>query len=125
MELIDSDDSETWLLNANAGLLAIYNQTGNRSPLRINGNNTITDILYLVSDEARFSTVVTVDSIKEYSSGHGVDIEAINIEHDTIEFNDSNTEIWEDGSSNLSFKDANAGTYTLTQLAASAPDSSG
>jgi len=34
-----------------------------------------------------------------------------------LRFNDANTEIWEDASSNLSFKDANAGTKTLTQLA--------
>jgi len=33
-----------------------------------------------------------------------------------IQFVDSNTEIWEDASSNLSFKDANAGTITLKQL---------
>lgn len=33
-----------------------------------------------------------------------------------IQFADSNTEVWEDASSNLSFKDANAGTTTLTGL---------
>ena len=34
----------------------------------------------------------------------------------TFRFNDANTEIWEDGSSNLSFKDANAGTIVLRRL---------
>lgn len=33
-----------------------------------------------------------------------------------ISFSDTNTQIWEDASSNLSFKDANAGTKTLFQL---------
>ena len=33
-----------------------------------------------------------------------------------INFTDTNTQIWEDGSSNLTFKDANAGTLTLTEL---------
>lgn len=35
-----------------------------------------------------------------------------------VRFNDSTTAIWEDISNNLSFKDANAGTVTLSQLAA-------
>lgn len=34
----------------------------------------------------------------------------------TLQFFDANTEIWEDGSSNLSFKDANAGTKILTNM---------
>lgn len=38
---------------------------------------------------------------------------------DTIRFNDANTEIWEDGSSELSFKDAVTGTKTLAELASS------
>jgi hypothetical protein len=34
-----------------------------------------------------------------------------------IYLNDTNTQIWEDSSSNMTFKDAVAGTYTLEQLA--------
>jgi len=34
----------------------------------------------------------------------------------TLSLNDSNTQIWEDGSSNLTFKDAVAGTLTLSEL---------
>lgn len=33
-----------------------------------------------------------------------------------IQFTDSNTEIWEDGANNLTFKDAIAGTFTLSDL---------
>lgn len=34
-----------------------------------------------------------------------------------LTFNDTNTQIWEDTSGNLTFKDANAGTFYLQQLA--------
>jgi len=70
------------------------------------------------------SANLKADTIAEHTAAAGVTVDSVLLKDDIAEcskyqLNDSNTEITEDGSSNLTFKDAVAplGTYTLEQLA--------
>jgi len=70
------------------------------------------------------SASLKADTIAGHTAATGVTVDSVLLKDDIAEcskyqLNDSNTEIWEDASSNLSFKDAVApkGTYTLDDLA--------
>lgn len=76
-----------------------------------------TETLYLTSSGLvpwADDTYVLGWSTLRWSGIYGVNLDLTG----TISFTDTNTQIWEDGSSNLTFKDAVTGTKTLAELAA-------
>lgn len=104
----------------------IYTTQSAQRPVIVNEASTATNPIFsFYNDYDTGMGTAGADSISLIIAGSEIiaigdkikansDLYIINSE---LYFNDTNTEIWEDGSGNLSFKDANAGTYTLAQLA--------
>lgn len=65
----------------------------------------------------RVGDILKIDEIQEFTSSNGVKIDGIILKDIGINFEvGATTRIFKDGSNNLSFTDAIAGTYTLQQL---------
>ena len=88
--------------------------------MAVTDNEDSKGLEYAADYSANFTDRSIVDKAYVDASGGGSsDSSWTSIIVDTVRFSDTNTEIWEDGSSNLSFKDAVEGTLTLTDLNAS------
>lgn len=84
IRITDTDDSQSWYLNANAGSFSIVD-VGGIGAFTINTNNTVASILSLTSDVARINTTLQVDTIDEYTTSAGVTIEGVLMSNSYIE----------------------------------------
>lgn len=124
------DDAITFGTNADTDITMNFTGTNNSGIMKWMEDEDyfeyFDDILMDTTEKIQFRDTAT--SISSITDGHldldaatSVDINAtsgllIASGLAPISFADTNTQIWEDVSSNLTFKDANAGTWTLTQL---------
>jgi len=111
--IIDGDLLVTGLITANAIEINYLRGAGTDCVIYVECN------LDLQHNELQFSGSTTAkiykdsnDNLNYSATGHVMD--ASLTMGGVIKFTDTNTQIWEDGSSNLSFKDANAGILTLS-----------
>lgn len=115
-DVIGWDTGVSYITASNTNEIGVYTDSTER--FQINTTNIIANL------------PITVNTIDETTAGVGVTIDSVLIKDNSVtainfNINDSNTQIGEDGSSNMTFTDAVTGTKTLAQLAAASGPSYG